>query len=75
MHKEMGREAKVATRILSEVKASERSLRWLARNTGIPYSTLYNKVKNAPGSLTVDDLLSVSDALDIELTSLMGVAA
>ena len=75
MHKEMGREAKVATRILNEVKASERSLRWLARNTGIPYSTLYNKVKKTPGSLTIDDLLSVSDALDVELTSLMGVAA
>jgi len=75
MHKEIGREAKVAARILSEVKAAERSLRWLARSTGIPYSTLYNKVKNSPGSLTIDDLLSVSDALAIELPALMGVAA
>jgi hypothetical protein len=52
-------------------KTEEALLGWLSRRSQIPYSTLYQKVKRTPGSLTVDDLLTISDALDVPLTELV----
>ena len=71
MTKKVGSGTKVADAIFGELTKAERSLRWLSRRSEIPYSTLYQKVKKSPGSLTVDDLLDISDALEVPITDLV----
>lgn len=63
--------AQIAANFLTELGAAERSFGWLSRAADIPYSTLYQKVKQKPRSLTVDDVIAVSDAFGVHLLRLV----
>ena len=73
-----GAEAKVQGGIrlhLADASSGRRSVRWLSQRTGIPYSTLQNKLRNAPGKFTTDDLFRIADALDTTIVDLYSEVA
>ena len=53
----------VANAILSALKESQRSKRWLAAQSGIAYSTLRRKL-DAQADISVVDLARIAEALE-----------
>ncbi len=61
----------VADRVLRIVKDDERSLEWLSRKSGIPYSTLRAHLIYKPHRLTIDTAGKIANALGRPLTDLV----
>lgn len=55
----------VASAVAFELTRADRSKKWLAEHSGIPYSTLDRKLR-AQVDFTFTDLLRVADALGVE---------
>lgn len=60
----------VASAVLSHLSASGRSVAWLARETGMPNSTLRGKMRGR-SAFTVTDLAGIAHALDIPPAALV----
>lgn len=78
MTNNLGGESKIRAGILHHLKDSRngvRSVRWLSRQSGIPYSTLQQKLSSNPGALTTGELFKIADALSVELVDLYRVEA
>lgn len=56
--------------IVSALLRANRSRRWLATRTGIPYSTLRRKLQ-AHADLSVTDLARIAEALEVSPASLL----
>jgi len=61
------------TSIYAQLDLKERSVAWLARKSGIPYSPLHHRLRYRPDAITVDELLAICDALEIGIPSLGSV--
>lgn len=59
--------------IKSLLADKQRSLAWLARESGIPYARLYDKLRYRPGSVSVSELLLICDALEVAILDLWKV--
>jgi DNA-binding phage protein len=64
----------VRTNIRTTLEAQERSVAWLARETGLPYKPLLRELKGET-SLTLDTVVAVARPLRVEPETLLGVAA
>ena len=73
--KELGGAASITESIRGRLAEEERTIRWLARRTEIPYSTLQKKLSLYPGRLTTDELFLIADALRTDVRNLYGQAA
>jgi len=60
----------VASAIVSALRESQRSKRWLAEHSGIAYSTLRRKL-DAQADISVVDLARIAEALDRSPASLL----
>lgn len=60
---------------LSDASSGRRSIRWLAQRSGIPYSTLQQKLSKSPDRITTADLVRIADALGKDVTELWEAAA
>jgi len=66
----------IARAILAELNdedhiSGKRTQRWLANITGISYTTLRRKLLKRPDTLILSELIAISDALGIPLSSLI----
>ena len=57
------------TALLADETGGKRTLGWLAKRTGIPYSTL-KKRRARPGLFTTDQLFALADAFGTDLQGL-----
>lgn len=57
-------EQAVASAVTFELNRADRSKKWLAEQTGIPYSTLDRKMK-AQADFTFTDLFRIASALEV----------
>lgn len=61
----------VAARVLELLKESERTVSWLARQTGINYKTLTNQLKRNPRTLSNTNAILIARALGVTLGELV----
>lgn len=65
--------AGIAGQVIALLASSERSVRWLARKTGINHSTLRNQLHRNPRALTIANAILIADALDVKIDDLMPI--
>jgi lambda repressor-like predicted transcriptional regulator len=53
--------------LLADDSGGKRTLGWLAKRSGISYSTLKNKLRTRPGSFTGDELFAIADAFGVDI--------
>lgn len=66
-----GAGAKIIAAGIAALRADERggkrTLMWLSKRSGIAYTTLKNKLRTRPGSLTGDELFAIADAFGVDV--------
>lgn len=61
-----------AATLTRHLERRDRTLAWLSRQSGIPYSRLYSKVKKHPQNINVEEMLVICDALGINIAEFWG---
>lgn len=60
----------IAARVIERLDSSERNVRWLARKTGINYSTLRNQLFRNRRGLSHEHAILIAEALDVPIGDL-----
>lgn len=71
----MGNKPTVRELILIRLDERERTVRWLHRQTGIPYKALLAEVKHGTRPLQLDHVIAIAKVLETTLPALVQEAA